>query len=235
MGFEMPTDVDYFNHPKTLKLKAILGRRHQEADIYPLRLWAWAAKYAKSGVIPTGSVTIEAACGWRGVPGRLHAALLAATFLTPDGLAIHDWMAGIGRAILLYDRKKQKQREKYDREKGILPEECGKTSGSIPATLDTLDERGNSGGDTTASSPMGMLLKKAAAAHVAANPGTLRRYLEAWQTRSDYTKVEQILTDPWTRGKTVIEIQDHFFKINGAEISKALFEQRRDADGPRKL
>jgi hypothetical protein len=145
MGFEMPVDVDYFDHPKTLQLIALVGNK--EADIFPLRLWKWCAKYAPKGVVRGGAAAIETACKWRGTPGRLHKALIEAGFVDEDGITVHDWMKGIGRAILIYERKKQKQREKYDREKGILPEESGKTDGSIPPTLETLEGRLNSGGE----------------------------------------------------------------------------------------
>lgn len=121
MGFEMPVDVDYFDHPKTLDLIAILGK--QEADTYPLRLWKWAAKYSKRGVLSGQAAQIEVPLRWKGPPGKLQKALIDAGFIEPDGKAIHDWMKGIGRAILIYDEKKRKQREAYARKHGILPEE----------------------------------------------------------------------------------------------------------------
>jgi hypothetical protein len=60
MGFEIPVDVDYFEHPKTQMLIAILGRRYAEADIYPLRLWRWCALYARDGIITTPHCTCVA-------------------------------------------------------------------------------------------------------------------------------------------------------------------------------
>ncbi len=121
MGFEMPVDVDYFDHPKTLHLVALVAR--PEADIYPLRLWKHCAKYAKRGVILGAGPAIEAAVGWRGTPGKLHKALIEVGFIESDGVTVHDWNQGIGRAVLIYERKKQKQRAKYAALHGILPEE----------------------------------------------------------------------------------------------------------------
>ena len=48
MGFRVPVDVDYFSHPKTVQLISIIG---QGADVFPIRLWAWAAKFAKKGAL----------------------------------------------------------------------------------------------------------------------------------------------------------------------------------------
>ncbi len=121
MGFEIPVDVDYFEHPKTLFLVGLAGAC---ADVYPLRLWRWCALYAKNGFIRGGKVQIEAAVKWTGDPGALHSALMKAGFLERDGKTVHDWNLHIGRSILLYERKKQKQREKYSA--GILPEETGR-------------------------------------------------------------------------------------------------------------
>lgn len=126
MGFEIPIDVDFFGHPKTLKLITILDRA--EADVYPLRLWRWAASYARDGRLPGDVRQIEAAIGWRGKPGRLHSALVEAEFIESDGFTLHDWMNGVGRAIAIYEEKKRKQREKRLAHSGILPEECQKNS-----------------------------------------------------------------------------------------------------------
>jgi hypothetical protein len=137
MGFELPIDADYFTHPKTLKLISILGAR---ADVYPLRVWAWASRYARDGVVEGQHRAIELAAGWKQPVGKLVASLQQAGFIDPDGKTLHDWMNGIGRAILIYERKKQKMRAKYHLSVGILPEDLRKPSGSLPPTLDTLDE-----------------------------------------------------------------------------------------------
>lgn len=125
MGFEIPLDSDYDNHPKTLQLISLIG---PEADVYPLRLWMWASKYAREGVVRGGWRQVERACRWSGKPHRLSRALVAAGFVERDEQTIHNWNRGIGRAIALYERKKQKQREKYARRKGILPEDRGQNS-----------------------------------------------------------------------------------------------------------
>lgn len=130
MGFEIPLDCDYTEHPKAIKIIALLGKR---ADIFPLRLWCWAAKFAKKGVIDGGAKQIEAACKWDGKPGALHAALIEAKVLEADGKTIHDWMEHAGRKVEAYEKKKVAQRESYKKKSsgiipnsaGILPEETG--------------------------------------------------------------------------------------------------------------
>ncbi len=110
MAFEIPVDVDYFDHPKTVALKGLIG---PEADIYPLRLWRWCARFARDGVISGGRVQVESAVHWSGEQGKLHKALVKVGFLDSDGKTIHDWKHWIGRAIFLYEQKKRKQRDRY--------------------------------------------------------------------------------------------------------------------------
>lgn len=158
MGFEIPIDVDYFDHPKTKHLISIVGT---EADVFPIRLWKWASAYCKTGELGPDPVYIEPIVSWVG-KGRnrtkLVLALIRAGFvdlLTPDkGLlkgteaerktmesgilggsgtspgayVIHDWMEHVGRAVLIYERKKRKQRDEYAMKNGILPEEKRKNS-----------------------------------------------------------------------------------------------------------
>ena len=126
MGFEIPLDSDYIDHPKTQHLIKLIG---PEADIYPIRLWMWASKYARDGQVKAGWRGVEAACRWSGRPKRLSTALVKSGFLKTDGHTIHDWMEGVGRAIALYEKKKQKQREKYRESVGILPDDLPGSSG----------------------------------------------------------------------------------------------------------
>ena len=120
MGFEMPVDVDYFEHPKTVDLIGILA--DPKADIYPLRLWKYAVKHAKKGEFK-GPGQIEAAVQWTGAPGLLATALRDAGFLEKDRWAIHDWMKGIGLRVAGYENKKAEQRRKYAERNGVRVDE----------------------------------------------------------------------------------------------------------------
>ncbi len=178
MGFEIPIDIDYFDHPKTKQLMSLVGT---EGDIFPIRLWKWAAAYCKAGELGPDPLYVEPIMGWAG-KGRNRTKLLLAMIrvgfidlLTPDGrllkkteaerktqesgilggsvahpgvFVIHDWMEHVGRAVLIYERKKQKQREEYGRKAGILPEETSRIPPTLEGmrgeTLSTQEGRGES-------------------------------------------------------------------------------------------
>src|SRR5260221_9667662 len=59
------------------------------------------------------------------------------------------------------------------------------------------------------------LVNLAHKAKIPNRPNTTRMYVEAWVARSDEATVAKFLTDPWTRGKTGIEVQDHWFPPEG--------------------
>jgi hypothetical protein len=117
MGFEIPLDVDYSEHPKTLHLITLL--KDATADAYPTRLWCWCAKFAKDGILKGDPVsTAEKAVRWKGKAGKCHAAMVEAGFLDKDGKRVHDWKKHAGRKIKQYEIKKENQRQKYAKEIG---------------------------------------------------------------------------------------------------------------------
>lgn len=147
MGFEIAIDVDYPDHRKTKALIARLG--DPNADVYPLRLWLWAAKYARSGIIKGGARELEGVVRWHRAPLKLFRSMKAVGFVEVDSsgrLVIHGWKEGIGRALLAYDIKKFRLRKAYAEKHGLpftdlppdfgsLPEETGSIllSHSIPS------------------------------------------------------------------------------------------------------
>lgn len=124
---------------------------------------------------------------------------------------------------------------KSGKETGSDRADDGQAPGSDRATNNNVIRKEGKKGEADAlpSSPMGMLLSKAAAQSIPGNPETLRSYLKAWIARTDYTRAEQIVSDQWSKGKTVLEIQDHFFPKS--DVRDADFAARRDANGPRKI
>jgi len=118
-------DDDFPGHPKAIRLRHLVG---PEAEVYPIRLWCWAAKYARDGVI-TDPTQVEPAAGWTGRKGRLLAALSSAGFIekTSGKVVIHGWMERTGADIQRYEAKKARQREIFRhgerKNSGILPEE----------------------------------------------------------------------------------------------------------------
>lgn len=91
------------------------------------------------------------------------------------------------------------------------------------------EEQPSVGVPSDRSSPTGLLIAKAEKLDIPEKPATLRRYIGAWVARSDYTRVEQILSDQWCKGRSVIEIQDHFFPR-----SKGAPDLRSDSTGKTK-
>lgn len=96
----MPTtdirlDVEFFNHPKTVKLRHRLG---VEAIISLQKLWMWAAKNRPEGTLANLDIEdIEIAGEWEGKPGAFHSTLVTLRWLDvteEDGREIyrlHDW------------------------------------------------------------------------------------------------------------------------------------------------
>ena len=128
MGFEIPVDCDYFGSPKAGQIREVLGT---EADVYPIRMWSWASKFAKDGVIHSTG-TLEDNCLWRGERGKLCAALLKCEFLVKvDGrIEIFDWMQRTGHAVAIYEKNKERNRRKYRIRAGLDPDTGKPLAGS---------------------------------------------------------------------------------------------------------
>lgn len=120
MGFEIPVDSDYFDHPKSLRIRSILG---QEADVYPIRLFAWASKYAPTGVIMESSLQIEEACKWRGDEGKLYRVLVDCGFIEEESgnVRIHNWDKYSGYWLQRWQRRKEQKRKRYWEEEADSP------------------------------------------------------------------------------------------------------------------
>lgn len=90
-------DSDYFDHPKTHRLKVYCG---PEADIYPIRLWSFVGKYfPKDGILKGYSPTeIEAIVGWNGIAGSLISALERVGFVKKvfSEFQVNDWQEHAG-------------------------------------------------------------------------------------------------------------------------------------------
>lgn len=129
MAYYVQLDADYWDHPKTQGLIAILGPK---GETIPLKMWSWAARFKRTGTFDS-SIQLAVACRWKGKPEALQDALKAVGFLDADGLTIHDWIERTGGDLIIYDTKKAKLREKYRRNKSRnLPEEIQNNSGKLP-------------------------------------------------------------------------------------------------------
>lgn len=86
-------DPDYFSHPKTTKLIALLGLG---AECLPLKIWSYCAKYSpEKGLITSNPKELAIICGWNGDASSMLAALLDSCCIDatsdPTVFKVHDW------------------------------------------------------------------------------------------------------------------------------------------------
>lgn len=154
-------DLDYFDHPKTVRLVGQLGRG---ADLLPLRLWAYTGKYhAEKGELTGYSpLEIEAAVKWWGQPGRATEALLAPFLGKPgflerieQGFKVHDWDEINGHIAAFKARAKAGAKAKWAK---VHAEAMLKQSSSNPASnaLQEVGKEGSGSGDDGGSGEEGL-------------------------------------------------------------------------------
>lgn len=124
-------DCAYLNHPKVRRLKLYCG---PEADIFPIRLWAFCAEYfSKDGTLKDYTAPeIEAILGWHGNAGNLVTGLLKAGFIEKQSdlvWQIHDWLIH-AEHIYRYAAHGAKMAKK--RWKSKLNKRCYKHATGIP-------------------------------------------------------------------------------------------------------
>jgi hypothetical protein len=119
MAYYVQLEASYWRHPKTLKLIELLGRF---ADIYPPRLWSWAAQYRTTGVL-TSAKELALACEYRGDANKLLEAMRGAGFIDKDELTIHDWAQKTGHGILMYEKEKERKRAVAERRRAEKSQE----------------------------------------------------------------------------------------------------------------
>lgn len=109
-------DEGYFEHPKTLDLCARL--KDSKACVYPLRLWKWACRSAKSGKLgKVAAFAIEKVVGYETMDGACFLAMCETGFVDrhDDGSAeIHDWMEYTGGAIERMEAEARRKKEYRD-------------------------------------------------------------------------------------------------------------------------
>jgi hypothetical protein len=101
-------DLDYFTHPKTVRLVGLLGRG---AEVLPIKLWCYCGKYhSESGKLTGYSAQeIESAIGWWGKVGELIEIMVRIGFLDFDGkdYIVHDWIKHEGHLKMFHIRAQQ--------------------------------------------------------------------------------------------------------------------------------
>ena len=134
-------DLDFFAHPKCARLVGLIGR---DSEVFPLRLWAYTAKYHSvdgklSGYSPQA---IERIVQWGGQPGQCVDALAAVGFIDKIGESdwkVHDWMDYQGHihSLKLRNKKVAKNRWKNMRKSGSTVDTSGipKSTSGVPQSL----------------------------------------------------------------------------------------------------
>jgi hypothetical protein len=139
-------DEGYFEHPKTMDL---CGRMQNAlAWAYPIALWKWACRSAKSGQLGAMSNwAIENAVHYEAKDGRCAEALIGAGFIDrcENGtLQIHDWMDYTGGAIKRMEDKAAENRQRReagrqrfaalqgDHQAASVPEPGDHRTGTVP-------------------------------------------------------------------------------------------------------
>ena len=77
-------DMDFLEHPQTLRLVGLLGRG---AEVLPIRLWSYCGKFHAEKGLLTGHTEqeIEALLRWWGKPGEAVPAMVKAEYLVKEG------------------------------------------------------------------------------------------------------------------------------------------------------
>lgn len=109
-------DPDYFGHPKTKRIVGILGKR---AEVFPIRLWCYCAKYhAQDGKLRGYSAEeIEGLIDWDGEKGQLTAALVKVGFLKgkTGNYEVNDWLDHEGHIVKFKERSKLANKKRWDK------------------------------------------------------------------------------------------------------------------------
>lgn len=128
-------DEGYFEHPKTLDLCARLS--DSKACVYPLRLWKWACRSAKSGKLgKISSFAMEKAVDYEPMDGRCFESMCHAGFVdrNEDGtFEIHDWMSYTGGALKrMEDKAADNRRRREEGKKRFEAEQNRQRTGIVP-------------------------------------------------------------------------------------------------------
>lgn len=109
-------DLDYFTHPKVMRLADNLG---PHAVYYPIKLWCYAGKhFSDSGMLQACSKTqLEKAVGWDGETGKLIDSLVEFGFLERKGdfFKIHDWKQHAGHLSAFKKRAKTAAKTRWSK------------------------------------------------------------------------------------------------------------------------
>lgn len=140
----IPLDGDLFSHRKTKKLRRLLGPL---AEIYVIRMWAWAAKFRQNGKFCDDE---EIADAWEvdvAQVAGIKDALVKSSYLESDGLSIYGWMQRdhVGEFLVRLEQRKTAHREAQSKYRSLEGEPM--PSPEVAALTEMIVEhRGTTGG-----------------------------------------------------------------------------------------
>jgi len=106
-------DLNYFDHPKTMRLVARLGHG---ADVLPIRLWAYIGRHhPESGCLALLESEFEHICGWWGEKGDMLTAMIEIGFVKREGnlFEVNDWHEHSGHLASFKKRAKKAARKRW--------------------------------------------------------------------------------------------------------------------------
>lgn len=108
-------DLNYFSHPKTMRLTGLLGK---EAEVLPIKLWCYCGKHhcqdgKLSGYSPQ---EVEAVVKWWGKSGDMVTAMLKTAHireLSEGGYEVVDWLEHNGHLAMFKERARKAAQERW--------------------------------------------------------------------------------------------------------------------------
>lgn len=131
-------DLDYFTHPKIVRLVGLLGQEHVAM---PIRLWAYVAKHhCEDGMLEGYSKhELESAACWPGESGKFVDAMVKIGLIEEieNGYAIHDWLEHAGHLAAFKKRAKTAAKKRWKKYASSIAKRKITNTPTLP-TLPTL-------------------------------------------------------------------------------------------------
>lgn len=125
-------DLDYFSHPKTMRLVGLLGK---DSAVLPIRLWCYCGKHhSESGQLAGYSPQeVESVVGWWGKSGEMIEAMIKVGFIVKidEGYLVNDWLDHQGHLAMFKKRAKEAARKRW----GIPDNATSNATSNAKATI----------------------------------------------------------------------------------------------------
>lgn len=113
---EINIDIEYFDHRKT---KRLILRFGEDAAIYPIKIWSYAARHHPIDGLFSGYADEEIAAILSASSNAISIlqALLDVAFLdrTPAGIAVHGWVERQGHIVAYHERAKHAANKRWSK------------------------------------------------------------------------------------------------------------------------